>query len=372
MTIFAPRTVIDDLQGVGRVELELDEGRSLYLFVGGNGVGKTKTLEALFQAALAKSVSFHLVKPTAHPEDFVFQAVTLPTHVVSIPEGRFDTLKPLSPSGTSERAVVFLGSQGRGFISPKGGSHDPLGTEEDRYLRYARRQVAGMADDFTRLNMDTDVNRWFVQRAQSANPHQTRADDRRSEIASVLRVLHLIDSRIDPDFLEVSGAEIVSLRIDDEARELPAMSTGFSAILKIVQAIVEGFSSFTNASEVENVAGSVFIDEIESHLHAGWQVKVMRMLRSAFPSATFYVTSHSPLVSSQCADGEVYELMRTGNGTVRSRRVLHPGKSAFVDLMRDVFGVDANRLKLDRMALDDQAWAKGQLRELAGEARRSR
>ena len=223
--------------------------------------------------------------------------------------------------------------------------------------------------EFTSLNMVSDINRWFVQRAQSSNPYQNSRDDRLIEIHAVLRALHAIEPLIDPKFIEISGDESVSLRIDGENRALSAMSTGFSAILKIVQGIVAGFGSLTNAVQIENVEGLVFIDEIESHLHAGWQAKVMRLLRDAFPKTTFYVTSHSPLVSAQCADGEVYRLVRdAGDGIVRSRRVPHPGNAAFVDLLRDVFGVDTNRLKLEREGAADQAESKRLLLDLMREA----
>ena len=185
---------------------------------------------------------------------------------------------------------------------------------------------------------------------------------------AVLRVLHAIEPRMDSEFMEIAGDESVSLRIDGERRELSAMSTGFSAILKIVQAIVAGFGSLTNAVEIEHVEGMVFIDEIESHLHVGWQARVVGLLRSAFPNATFYVTTHSPLVSAQCADGEVYALVREEGDVVRSRRISHPGNAVFVDLLRDVFGVDTNRLKLERDGADDQAESKRLLLDLVREA----
>jgi len=49
--MFAPRTTIEELPGAGRVELELRERSATCVFLGRNAVGKTKTLEALFQVA---------------------------------------------------------------------------------------------------------------------------------------------------------------------------------------------------------------------------------------------------------------------------------------------------------------------------------
>ncbi|MGB5597594.1 MAG: hypothetical protein WBM66_02670, partial [Thiothrix litoralis] len=38
---------LEDVQGVGTIELDLEPGKQAYVFIGANGVGKTKLLEAL-------------------------------------------------------------------------------------------------------------------------------------------------------------------------------------------------------------------------------------------------------------------------------------------------------------------------------------
>ena len=49
---------IKDLRGVGDVELNLDDTKRVFVFFGSNGVGKTKTLEALFLFLLGKVKDF--------------------------------------------------------------------------------------------------------------------------------------------------------------------------------------------------------------------------------------------------------------------------------------------------------------------------
>ena len=44
---------IKELKGVGDVELSLDASKRVFVFFGSNGVGKTKTLEALLYFSLA-------------------------------------------------------------------------------------------------------------------------------------------------------------------------------------------------------------------------------------------------------------------------------------------------------------------------------
>jgi predicted ATP-binding protein involved in virulence len=43
----------------------------------------------------------------------------------------------------------------------------------------------------------------------------------------------------------------------------------------------------------------ILIDEIEQHLHPGWQRSVVRQLRSVFTGAQFIVTTQSPIVVSE-------------------------------------------------------------------------
>ena len=65
------------------------------------------------------------------------------------------------------------------------------------------------------------------------------------------------------------------------------------------------------AAEAEAV---VLIDEIELHLHPGWQRRIVRNLSETFPKCQFIATTHSPQVIGEVehnrihiiADGEVY------------------------------------------------------------------
>ena len=79
------------------------------------------------------------------------------------------------------------------------------------------------------------------------------------------------------------------------------------------------------ATEAEAV---VLIDEIELHLHPGWQRRIVRNLTQTFPKCQFIATTHSPQVIGEVehdrihimADGEVYS--PTHSFGVDSSRVL--------------------------------------------------
>lgn len=367
--MFAPKTVIEGLRGVGRVELELEEGQSAYVFLGQNAVGKTKTLEALFQIALfaylAKREDRSVVY-TANLGGFTEANVSGLSIVLPDrnPSTRFENFV-LGPSVQQSLPCVFAGSQNRGFVQHATRKAAALGTVDQRRSAYVSSLLKGMTSSFSSLNMEGDIEHWFVVRAQSANRYQRSDDSREIEIETVLEIMHRIDARVDPAFLEVSGDERVAVKVSGERRQLDQLSSGFASVLKLVQAIVAGYASFTNDRALRDVRGMVFIDEIESHMHLSWQARIVRLLVELFPNTTFFVTTHSALVTAQCRRGEAYRLQRDPDkSVVRSERIDSPGTAAFVDLLDDVFGVDVNTLKIDHSSADDQRQVKTELLEM--------
>ena len=67
-----------------------------------------------------------------------------------------------------------------------------------------------------------------------------------------------------------------------------------------------------NSPQTEAV---VLIDEVELHLHPGWQQHILPDLMSTFPNAQFVVSTHSPQVLSTIHPQHVVELA-TENGNI--------------------------------------------------------
>ena len=66
-------------------------------------------------------------------------------------------------------------------------------------------------------------------------------------------------------------------------------------------------------------AGIVLIDEIDLHLHPGWQRHVVSALEATFPNCQFLVSTHSPQVVSHVAPERIWLLERSGCGVTASR-----------------------------------------------------
>lgn len=360
----------EDVTGVGRVQLELIPDQRVYTFIGENGVGKTKMLEALFQVFFFTN---SLVANTLVNDRIYFRFKSFKQFGENsfsiIREGDNQPMcifsKDFFPEKKHLIPVLFLGSQARGTIKNSSQSTiEPLGSLDNRRKKYIQSITQKMDNDFTSMNMDSDIEKWFITLAQSSNPYQKNEDNRGLEIEIVTNILNKIDSRIDPEFLEISGDGKVSLKIEGHKRELKQLSSGFSSIIKLIQAIVSGYGFFTNETNIQHVKGVVLIDEIESHLHLKWQANIIPLLKNIFPNTTFYITTHSSIVLSQLKDGEAYKIYRDNDGAVKTQKIPSPNNSALVDILNDIFHIDINKKKLENSNASDQDNAKKNLLEL--------
>lgn len=370
----------EGLTGVGKVQLDFVPNQRVYTLIGVNGVGKTKTLEALFQLMFFSNQLANEALTNISPIYLKFRTALLlssrsKSHTISFPESdtgeyfwdlEFNSAKKIFSEVSHLYPVVYLGAQARGAISEKNNiSASSLGDLNSRRKDYFASLVKQMESEFGSMNMATNIQEWFIQIARSSNAYQSAEDNREIELKTVLHLLHEIDKRIDADYLEISGDDRVSLKIDRQKIQLSQLSSGFSSILKLIQSIVSGYGYFTNETNLQNVKGIVFIDEIESHLHLSWQANIIPLLKRLFPNTTFYVTTHSSVVLSQLQEGEAYELQRDKqDGIVKSRLIPSPNKAAFADILRDVFHVDVNKIKLENSTVDEQQEAKNSLLDL--------
>ena len=158
-----------------------------------------------------------------------------------------------------------------------------------------------------------------------------------SELPSASTTLAAVDkavARFLPSYLnlrpeEEGGRSIV---IDRGDTQLPvrSLSDGERGVLAIVLDLARRLAQANPqmedpAAEAEAV---VLIDEIELHLHPGWQRQIVRNLSETFPKCQFIATTHSPQVIGEVthdrihiiADGEVYS--PTHSFGVDSSRVL--------------------------------------------------
>lgn len=370
-TLLSSKLRFEQMKGVGTMELDFLPDQRVYTLIGENGVGKTKFLESWFLILL-------LMNKHIKQSDFWFRSELIPFKRFACSFGEFEASGETLNAQDSDiflkhsflPPIIYLSAQNRGDVKTVNSNISKLGTFQERQKLYFSKitDVYKYKDDNKKLkslNMDTHIEEWIIQRAQSSNPYQAKEDNREIEIKTLLTLLNKIDERIDSQFLEISGDYRVFIKVENQKRELSELSSGFSSILKILQSIIAGYSYFTNETQIANVRGVVLIDEIESHLHNQWQVKIIPLLKKLFPNTIFFITTHSSLVISQLEHGEAYRLERNKNdGVVYGKLIDYPSNVSFIDLLHDAFDVNLNELKRSRLNEETQEEAKKALLKL--------
>ena len=360
--------IVHNLSGVGTVKLNFDDSKRVFVLLGTNGVGKTKTLEALFLTFLTHNIIFkNYIKSKSwpFPEGLLgLSQVEIDDEVV-FKNGLVHPLRTEFERQLSSRPVIFLGAENRSSIETAGKHTANLGVFKERQELYFDNIFKALkSHNIKALGMSENIHQWFLSRAQSVNPYQRIEDNRKVEIDTLLELLNVIDSRIDARTLRIDGRGRVFLLINQQDKEISELSSGFTSLLKIMQSIVSGYAAFTNEVNIRHVGGVVIIDEIESHLHVGWQSQIIPKLKELLPNTIFYIATHSPLVLSQLEEGEAYLLERDEDGVVRSKVIDSPNKRVFESVIKEAFGVNLSELKRKSMEHTDQSNVKKRLLDL--------
>lgn len=109
-----------------------------------------------------------------------------------------------------------------------------------------------------------------------------------------------------------SGKEFNVLQLSDGERTMLALLGDLSRRLSLLN------PGLANPNEG---SGVVLIDEIDLHLHPGWQREVMAKLETTFPNCQFVITTHSPQVLGELKPESVM-LLRDGKLLGHAERAL--------------------------------------------------
>jgi predicted ATPase len=111
-----------------------------------------------------------------------------------------------------------------------------------------------------------------------------------------------------------------------ESKEtLHQLSEGYRSVIALAVDIMKSLSDDIHPANsaaskkmpgYDAMEGIVLVDEISSHLHPRWQMRIVRAFRKAFPKLQFIVTSHDPLSLKGIENGEVLLLRKQADDTV--------------------------------------------------------
>jgi predicted ATP-binding protein involved in virulence len=137
------------------------------------------------------------------------------------------------------------------------------------------------------------------------------------------------------DNLRVRRKPRLHMAIDKngETLNVAQLSQGEKSLMALVGDIARRLAMLNPALENPLTGdGIILIDEVDLHLHPTWQRSLCNRLIETFPNCQFVLTTHSPLVISDCQDVLVYTLT---NGELQK--------------LPSQYGQDANTVLLDVM-----------------------
>lgn len=198
--------------------------------------------------------------------------------------------------------------------------------EKERHPRFLR--VAGLFEDSVVLR---PLSSWLPQ---WDNP------GRRKQLVSlfnkVLDDVQIVDKPVDGQYLfSMDGAEF----------PFDSLSDGYRALIGWIADLLYHVSRSTpSGAMLFETQGIVLLDEVDLHLHPGWQKSVIPRLARAMPNIQFVFTSHSPLVVGSLHRDNVRIVKRGSAGTVVEAAPLEVfGLSADQILTSEYFGLETTR-----------------------------
>ena len=169
-----------------------------------------------------------------------------------------------------------------------------------------------------------DLFAWFYFKEDEELREQKERRDFDYQLKEVSAVRQAISSMLpevsDPRTESNPPRFIVSQKSEHgqvEKLSLDQLSGGYRIVLALAadlaRRMVQGNPHLDDPLKSEAI---VLIDEVELHLHPGWQQRILGDLRRTFPNAQFIVSTHSPQVLTTVEPQRIVELAREGDRIV--------------------------------------------------------
>ncbi|MCP9752997.1 AAA family ATPase [Ferruginibacter sp. HRS2-29] len=295
---FSIRSIeIENFKSIEKLSLEVmehdssGEKESWLLLLGDNGIGKSSILQAI---TLALAGAKKLEEMHLEAEDYLKRGETSGKVIVRSDQDNEIGLYFDANGFTSSIAEppAFILAYGSTRLLPKGNIKEQ--EQKGLYLN-----IDNLFDYSIAL---TDPGKWM----SGVDP----VEFNERVIPAFYDVLALKGE--DRIYLDQGNIKIKQYGDD---HELENSSDGYKAVVAMVADMMKTLSA--DSASYHNSYGIVLIDEIGTHLHPRWRLKIVNALRKAFPKLQFIVTTHEPLCLRGLAHGEVNVLMRDAQNQVR-------------------------------------------------------
>lgn len=328
-----------------RMRRRRERGKSMpcMMLLGENSAGKSSVLEGV---ALALIGSRAAARVGLDASDIVRRDDNTGWNVI---DAR-DAVALVTFHEDDEVAVSRVDALGRGFSGTPAPACMVLAYGPRRFFRRDK-----PADAPTPRNQ---VRGLFGAEWSLADPGLWLASlDGTEEFDAVARALRIILSLHEDDELLVDDAHRVCVRASGGITPVDRLSEGYRSLFALSVDIMRNL--LDRWPDLERAPAVVLIDEIETHLHPRWKMRIMSSLRRALPNVQFIATTHDPLCLRGLDDGEVEVLRKEEDGEVYRLDDLPSvrGMGAEQILTSELFGLSSTAdpeldWEIDRMSME--------------------
>ena len=346
-----------------KFNIDLEKDKKICCFIGENGVGKTQLLENMARTLFLTnellkkdelntllgwqkiSTSLELKINDAHIAfNERYEKAIAKNKQFSI---GWPSIDSLITNVWTNKALVFIAAKGRGYTK-NCGEPKLLQNNKENFIKALNLTISAMNGQSDEVN--NNIADWLVTRLM-INEDFVSFDSKRvfEEAKAFFRVIAplLADLRLfktNGDGQETVNAQLDSGVLKIDGIPIDKLSTGVVSLMRILQEIISGYSAWNGMREtpltnVFEMDGVVFIDEIEAHMHPKWQTRIIPLLKKSFPNTTFYIATHSPIIVATTEEGEAYELKRDTQNQVTAQKLGNPKDWYVEDLLSNAFEV---------------------------------
>lgn len=353
---------VRNFRAIDQVRIDFPEirnekaGAPCLLLLGENAVGKSTCLSSIALALLGTNQVRKLKLP--------YQELARSTNRASWNVwGKAPLEVSVNFYHESRKAEFFYDASRERLDGTEDQSALVLGYGPHRYFAPARGRKGSSAAD--------GVRSLFDPRKALPDPSEWLKALSGQQFDQVARTIRTILPTGDDDHLVNHPEYGICVLAQGQLTPVSHLSEGYRSIFAMVADIC--CSLLQHWTNLETAHAVVLIDEVETHLHPRWKMRVMSSLRRAFPRVQFIATTHDPLCVRGMDDGEVIVLTRDELGSVEIVADLPAisGMSAEQILTSEYFGLSSTldpsiHLEIARLGNDV---ASSFTRDIGAEAR---
>lgn len=338
------RLILENIGPFHELEIDLDPHWNIAL--GNNGVGKSHILRAVALALLGQEAgpwASRLIRNKASKATVILETAKKTFRTVIHRVGDQAEIESFPSRPLEDLNFVAIGFPPLRTI----GWERPTGPQSDQVGR--KRPVAADLMPLIQGGQDpriVELKQWLVN-----HDYWYQRDKKqkiyRKIVETFFRIAGEVTEGMALNFEAIHPqSQEIALMTADGIVPLEAVSQGAASLMGWIGILLQRVSEISgHQGNPTRQYGVVLLDELDAHLHPGWQRQLIPKLTKIFPNIQFIVTTHSPLVVAGRSPSQIIHIARNIDGILIRKPVEAEMTAGRADqiLTGDLFGLETTQ-----------------------------